>query len=135
MAYSKASLRIGESGAGQLTKMVNQICIAGVVQGLAEAVNFTKHAGIDPALVLQAVSKGAAQSWQMENRWPTMIEGKFDFGFAVDLMRKDLGIALDEAASNGAQLEMTKIVDGYYAEVQELGGRRWDTSSLAARLK
>ncbi|MBN9319923.1 MAG: oxidoreductase [Caulobacterales bacterium 68-7] len=135
MAYSKASLRIGESGAGQLTKMVNQICIAGVVQGLAEAVNFTKHAGIDPALVLQAVSKGAAQSWQMENRWPTMIEGKFDFGFAVDWMRKDLGIALDEAASNGAQLEMTKIVDGYYAEVQELGGRRWDTSSLAARLK
>jgi len=135
MAYSKAALRIGEAGSGQLAKMVNQICIAGVVQGLAEAVNFTKHAGIDPALVLAAVSKGAAQSWQMENRWATMIEGKFDFGFAVDWMRKDLGLVLDEAASNGAQLEMTKIVDGYYAEVQAMGGQRWDTSSLAARLK
>jgi 3-hydroxyisobutyrate dehydrogenase len=135
MAYSKAALRIGEAGSGQLAKMVNQICIAGVVQGLAEAVNFTKHAGIDPALVLAAVSKGAAQSWQMENRWATMIEGKFDFGFAVDWMRKDLGLVLDEAASNGATLEMTKIVDGYYAEVQAMGGQRWDTSSLAARLK
>jgi 3-hydroxyisobutyrate dehydrogenase len=135
MAYSKAALRIGDSGAGQLAKMVNQICIAGVVQGLAEAVNFTKHAGIDPALVLAAVSKGAAQSWQMENRWATMVEGKFDFGFAVDWMRKDLGLVLDEAASNGAQLEMTKLVDGYYAQVQAMGGARWDTSSLAARLK
>jgi 3-hydroxyisobutyrate dehydrogenase len=135
MAYSKAALRIGESGAGQLCKMVNQICIAGVVQGLAEAVHFTKHAGIDPALVLAAVSKGAAQSWQMENRWPTMVEGKFDFGFAVDWMRKDLGLVLDEAAANGSTLEMTRIVDGYYAEVQAMGGNRWDTSSLAARLK
>jgi 3-hydroxyisobutyrate dehydrogenase len=135
MAYSKAALRIGDSGSGQLAKMVNQICIAGVCQGLAEAVSFTKHAGIDPALVLAAVSKGAAQSWQMENRWATMIEGKFDFGFAVDWMRKDLGLVLDEAASNGATLEMTKVVDGYYAEVQAMGGQRWDTSSLAARLK
>lgn len=135
MSYSKAITRIGESGSGQLAKMVNQICIAGVVQGLAEAVNFTKHAGIDPELVLAAVSQGAAGSWQMSNRWPTMAQGKFDFGFAVDWMRKDLGLTLDEAKRNGAQLEMTALVDGYYAEVQALGGNRWDTSSLVARLK
>ena len=134
-SYSKAITRIGESGSGQLAKMVNQICIAGVVQGLAEAMNFTKHAGIDPALVLAAISQGAAGSWQMSNRWPTMAEGKFDFGFAVDWMRKDLGLTLDEAGRNGAQLEMTRMVDGFYAEVQALGGNRWDTSSLVARLK
>ncbi|MDQ0463239.1 3-hydroxyisobutyrate dehydrogenase [Caulobacter ginsengisoli] len=133
-SYAKAVMRIGGPGSGQLAKMVNQICIAGVVQGLAEAVHFTKQAGIDPALVYEAISKGAAQSWQMDNRWATMVEGKFDFGFAVDWMRKDLGLVLDEAAANGAKLEMTRLVDGYYAEVQELGGRRWDTSSLAARL-
>ena len=134
-AFAKAVRLMGPAGSGQLTKMVNQIAIAGVVQGLAEAMAFTKQAGLDPAEVLAAISKGAAQSWQMENRWPTMAQGKFDFGFAVDWMRKDLGLVLDEAASNGAQLEMTKIVDGYYAEVQAMGGQRWDTSSLAARLK
>ena len=133
-AYSKAVTRIGESGAGQLAKMVNQIAIAGVVQGLAEAMTFTKHAGLDPALVLSAISQGAAGSWQMSNRWPTMAEGKFDFGFAVDWMRKDLGLTLDEAGRNGAQLEMTAMVDRFYAEVQALGGNRWDTSSLVARL-
>jgi 3-hydroxyisobutyrate dehydrogenase len=133
-AYSKAVKRIGEAGSGQLAKMVNQICIAGVVQGLAEAVHFSKQAGIDPGLVYDAISKGAAQSWQMDNRWATMVEGKFDFGFAVDWMRKDLGLVLDEAATNGARLDMTALVDGYYAEVQAMGGNRWDTSSLAARL-
>lgn len=133
-AYSKAVTRIGESGSGQLAKMVNQIAIAGVVQGLAEAMTFTKHAGLDPALVLSAISQGAAGSWQMSNRWATMAEGKFDFGFAVDWMRKDLGLTLDEARRNGAQLEMTAMVDGFYAEVQALGGNRWDTSSLVARL-
>jgi 3-hydroxyisobutyrate dehydrogenase len=134
-AYSKAITRIGEAGAGQMAKMVNQICIAGVVQGLAEAVHFTKKAGLDPALVLQAISKGSAQSWQMENRWATMVEGKFDFGFAVDWMRKDLGLVLDEAKANGAKLETTELIDRYYAEVQAMGGARWDTSSLAARLQ
>lgn len=134
-AYSKAVKRIGEAGSGQLAKMVNQICIAGVVQGLAEAVHFSKNAGIDPGLVYDAISKGAAQSWQMDNRWATMVQGKFDFGFAVDWMRKDLGLVLDEAAANGAKLEMTALVDGYYAEVQAMGGNRWDTSSLAARLE
>jgi 3-hydroxyisobutyrate dehydrogenase len=133
-SYSKAVMLIGGPGSGQLAKMVNQICIAGVVQGLAEAVHFTKQAGIDPTLVYEAISKGAAQSWQMDNRWATMVEGKFDFGFAVDWMRKDLGLVLDEAAANGAKLDMTRLVDGYYEEVQALGGRRWDTSSLAARL-
>ena len=133
--YSKAVTRIGESGAGQLAKMVNQIAIAGVVQGLAEAMTFTKHAGLDPALVLAAISQGAAGSWQMSNRWTTMAQGKFDFGFAVDWMRKDLGLTLDEAGRNGAQLEMTAMVDRFYAEVQALGGARWDTSSLVARLK
>jgi 3-hydroxyisobutyrate dehydrogenase len=134
-AYSKAITHMGEPGTGQLAKMVNQICIAGVVQGLAEAVHFTKRAGIDPALVLAAISKGSAQSWQMENRWPTMIEGKFDFGFAVDWMRKDLGLVLDEARSNGARLASTAMIDEYYAEVQAMGGARWDTSSLVARLE
>ncbi len=133
-AYSKAVKRIGEAGSGQLAKMVNQICIAGVVQGLAEAVHFSKRAGIDPGLVYDAISKGAAQSWQMDNRWATMVQGKFDFGFAVDWMRKDLGLVLDEAAANGARLDMTALVDGYYAEIQAMGGNRWDTSSLAARL-
>ncbi len=133
--YSKAVTRIGDSGAGQLAKMVNQIAIAGLVQGLAEAMTFTKHAGLDPALVLSAISQGAAGSWQMSNRWPTMAEGKFDFGFAVDWMRKDLSLTLDEASRNGAQLEVTALVDKFYGEVQGLGGNRWDTSSLVARLK
>jgi len=133
-AYAKAIQHIGGPGAGQLTKMANQICIAGVVQGLAEAVHFATQAGLDRALVYEAISKGAAQSWQMDNRWKTMTEGKFDFGFAVDWMRKDLGLVLDEARANGARLEVTALVDQFYAEVQTLGGRRWDTSSLAARL-
>jgi 3-hydroxyisobutyrate dehydrogenase len=134
-AYAKAVQHIGGPGAGQLTKMVNQICIAGVVQGLAEAMHFAKRAGLDTGLVYDAISKGAAQSWQMDNRWKTMAENKFDFGFAVDWMRKDLGLVLDEARSNGARLEVTALVDQFYAEVQALGGRRWDTSSLAARLE
>ncbi|HEX6860470.1 MAG TPA: NAD(P)-dependent oxidoreductase [Caulobacteraceae bacterium] len=134
-AYSKAITRIGEPGSGQLAKMVNQICIAGIVQGLAEAVHFTKRAGLDPQLVYEAISKGAAQSWQMDNRWATMHEGKFDFGFAVDWMRKDLGLVLEEAQANGARLEMTELIDRYYAEVQAMGRNRWDTSSLAARLE
>jgi 3-hydroxyisobutyrate dehydrogenase len=133
-AYAKAIVHLGGAGAGQLTKMVNQICIAGVVQGLAEAVAFAARAGLDPALAYQAVSKGAAQSWQMDNRWATMARGEFEFGFAVDWMRKDLGLVLDEARANGARLELTALVDQFYAEVQAMGGRRWDTSSLAARL-
>jgi 3-hydroxyisobutyrate dehydrogenase len=133
-AYAKAVQHMGPPGAGQLTKMANQICIAGVVQGLAEALSFSKRAGLDPAQVYEAISKGAAQSWQMDNRWKTMAEGKFDFGFAVDWMRKDLGLVLDEARSNGARLEVAALVDQFYAEVQAMGGRRWDTSSLAARL-
>ena len=134
-AYAKAITRIGPVGSGQLAKMVNQICIAGVVQGLSEGLHFAKRAGLDISQVMAAISKGAAQSWQMENRWETMIRDEFDFGFAVDWMRKDLGIALDEAEQNGARLEMTKLVDGYYAEVQAMGGQRWDTSSLIARLE
>jgi len=126
---------MGGAGSGQLTKMVNQICIAGLVQGLAEALHFTKRAGLDPQAVYEAISKGAAQSWQMDNRWQTMSEGKFDFGFAVDWMRKDLGLVLDEAARNGATLDVTRLVDGFYGEVRDLGGRRWDTSSLVARLE
>ena len=132
--YSKAITHIGRVGSGQLAKMVNQICIAGIVQGLAEGLNFAKRAGLDPALVIDSISKGAAQSWQMENRWESMVNGEFDFGFAVDWMRKDLAIALDEAAKNGAALELSRLVDQYYAEVQTLGGSRWDTSSLIARL-
>ncbi|THD56145.1 NAD(P)-dependent oxidoreductase [Phenylobacterium sp.] len=134
-AYAKATKLMGPTGAGQLAKMVNQICIAGVVQGLAEGLHFAKRAGLDPQLVYDAISKGAAQSWQMDNRWKTMSEGKFDFGFAVDWMRKDLGLVLDEAGRNGAALDMTRMVDGFYEEVQALGGRRWDTSSLVARLE
>ena len=132
--YAKAITRIGDSGSGQLAKMVNQICIAGVVQGLAEGLSFAKHAGLDPQLVIDAISKGAAQSWQMENRWQTMVNDEFEFGFAVDWMRKDLKIALEEAERNGTALDMTALVDSFYAEVQELGGERWDTSSLIARL-
>ena len=133
--YAKAVRRMGEVGAGQLTKMCNQIAIAGVVQGVAEALHFAKRAGLPTDDVLAAISKGAAQSWQMENRWPTMAQGKFDFGFAVDWMRKDLGIALDEASRNGASLESTALIDQFYAEVQAMGGNRWDTSSLVARLE
>jgi 3-hydroxyisobutyrate dehydrogenase-like beta-hydroxyacid dehydrogenase len=133
--YAKACTLIGPVGSGQLAKMVNQICIAGVVQGLSEGLHFAKRAGLDPAKVIGAISKGAAQSWQMENRWETMIRNEFEFGFAVEWMRKDLKIALEEAEQNGAQLDMTRLVDGYYAEVQELGGNRWDTSSLIARLE
>jgi 3-hydroxyisobutyrate dehydrogenase-like beta-hydroxyacid dehydrogenase len=134
-AYAKAVTRIGDVGSGQLAKMVNQICIAGIVQGLAEGLHFAKRAGLDPAIVIAAISKGAAQSWQMDNRWETMIQNEFDFGFAVDWMRKDLAIALDEAERNGAKLDVAELVDRYYAEVQELGGHRWDTSSLIARLE
>ena len=135
MAYSKAVKRMGPSGSGQLTKMVNQIAIAGVVQGLAEAVHFAEIAGLDTSATYDAISKGAAQSWQMDNRWKSMAEGQFEFGFAVDWMRKDLGLVLDEARSNGAHLAMTALVDQFYSEVQAMGGARWDTSSLAARLQ
>ena len=133
--YAKAITHIGPAGAGQLAKMVNQICIAGVVQGLAEGLHFAKKAGLDPSVVIESISKGAAQSWQMENRWQTMVNDEFEFGFAVDWMRKDLAIALDEAGRNGATLELTQRVDQFYAEIQDLGGNRWDTSSLIARLK
>ena len=133
-AYARAITLIGPAGSGQLAKMVNQLCIAGVVQGLAEGLHFAKRAGLDVEKVISAISQGAAQSWQMENRWQTMISGEFDFGFAVDWMRKDLGIAMEEAGRNGARLEMTALVDAFYAEVQALGGGRWDTSSLLARL-
>lgn len=135
MAYAKAIQHMGPSGAGQLTKMVNQIAIAGVVQGLAEAVHFAQTAGLDTDLVYEAISKGAAQSWQMDNRWKTAAKGEFEFGFAVDWMRKDLGLVLDEARSNGSQLAVTALVDQFYAEVQAIGGSRWDTSSLKARLR
>ena len=134
-AYARTIRRIGEPGAGQLAKMVNQIAIAGVLQGLAEAIHFAETADLDTDAVFEAISKGAAQSWQMENRWGTMVEGRFDFGFAVDWMRKDLGIALNEARSNGARLPVCAVVDQFYAEVQAMGGRRWDTSSLVARLR
>ncbi len=134
-AYSKAVVHVGEAGAGQLCKMANQIAIAGVVQGLSEALHFTARAGLDPETVIAAISKGAAQSWQMENRWRTMVDGEFDFGFAVDWMRKDLRIALEEARANGAALPVTALVDQFYADVQAMGGKRWDTSSLIARLE
>lgn len=133
-AYARAVTHIGPAGTGQLAKMVNQICIAGIVQGLSEGLHFAKCAGLDPEKVIDAISAGAAQSWQMDNRWQTMVRGEFDFGFAVDWMRKDLRIALDEARQNGAPLEMTRLIDGFYAEVQAMGGNRWDTSSLIARL-
>ncbi len=134
MAFSKAFTHLGESGAGQLAKMVNQICIAGLVQGLAEAIAFGDKAGLDMNLVLDVIGKGAAQSWQMDNRGKTMVAGKFDFGFAVDWMRKDLGLVLDEAKRNGARLPTTALIDQFYADVQQMGGRRWDTSSLIKRL-
>lgn len=132
--YARMVRRIGPSGAGQLTKMVNQIAIAGLVQGLSEAIHFAEQAGLDLDAVMATISKGAAQSWQMENRWKTMHARHFDFGFAVDWMRKDLGICLAEAKRNGAELPVTALVDGYYAEVQNKGGQRWDTSSLIVRL-
>ena len=132
-AYAKRIKLLGGAGAGQLTKMVNQICIAGVVQGLSEAINFAMKAGLDPDAVVDVISKGAAQSWQMENRASTMARGEFEFGFAVQWMRKDLSIVFDEAARNGAELPLTKMVDGFYAEVEQMGGKRWDTSSLIAR--
>jgi 3-hydroxyisobutyrate dehydrogenase len=133
-AYSKQTTLIGESGAGQLAKSVNQICIAGVVQGLAEGLHFARANGLDEAKVIEAISKGAAQSWQMENRWKTMAEGKFDFGFAVDWMRKDLRIALDAARTTGASTPLTALVDQFYADIQADGHGRWDTSSLISRL-
>ena len=134
-SFARACRLLGPSGSGQLAKMMNQIAIAGVVQGLAEAVHFGKAAGMDVAAVIDVISKGAAQSWQMENRYRTMLAGKYDFGFAVDWMRKDLGIVLEEARANGAQLPLTALVDQFYADVQAMGGRRWDTSSLLARLE
>ncbi|CEA01459.1 6-phosphogluconate dehydrogenase [Pseudomonas saudimassiliensis] len=134
-SYSRMIRLMGEVGSGQLTKMVNQICIAGLVQGLAEALNFAEHAGLDGEAVVSVISKGAAQSWQMENRHKTMLAGDYDFGFAVDWMRKDLAIVLEESRRNGAQLPVTALVDQFYADVQQMGGGRWDTSSLIARLK
>ncbi len=133
--YARYVKRLGEAGAGQLTKMANQICIAGIVQGLAEALHFAKHSDVDPRDVIDVISKGAAQSWQMENRFETMIDGEFEFGFAVDWMRKDLAICLDEARRNGSHLPLAALVDQFYAEVQSMGGARWDTSSLIARLE
>ncbi len=134
-AYARAVTRLGDSGAGQLAKMVNQICIAGLVQGLSEAIAFGQRAGLDMKLVLDVIGKGAAQSWQMDNRGKTMVEDRFDFGFAVDWMRKDLGLVLDEAHRNGARLPVTALVDQFYADVQAMGGGRWDTSSLIRRLR
>ncbi|MBS0499070.1 MAG: NAD(P)-dependent oxidoreductase [Burkholderiaceae bacterium] len=135
MAFARAVTLMGPSGAGQLTKMVNQICIAGLVQGLAEAIAFGQRAGLDVEQVLGVIGKGAAQSWQMDNRGKTMTAGRFDFGFAVDWMRKDLGLVLGEAKRNGARLPVTALVDQFYADVQAMGGGRWDTSSLIRRLK
>ena len=135
MAFSRAFTLMGSPGAGQLTKMVNQICIAGLVQGLSEAIAFGQKAGLDMNLVLDVIGKGAAQSWQLDNRGKTMVADKFDFGFAVDWMRKDLGLVFDEAKRNGAVLPVTQMVDGFYGEVQQLGGNRWDTSSLIKRLR
>ncbi len=132
--FAKSARRLGDSGAGQLCKMVNQICIAGLVQGLSEGLHFAERAGLDGREVIDVISKGAAQSWQMENRYETMLEREFDHGFAVDWMRKDLSICLDEARSNGASLPVAALVDQFYADVQALGGGRWDTSSLLARL-
>ena len=133
--YSKKMKLLGGAGNGQLAKMVNQICIAGLVQGLSEAINFGMKAGLNMEDVIEVISKGAAQSWQMENRYKTMIDDKFDFGFAVDWMRKDLKIAMDEAKNNGSLLPVTELVDKYYGEVQNLGGKRWDTSSLIKRFR
>jgi 3-hydroxyisobutyrate dehydrogenase-like beta-hydroxyacid dehydrogenase len=135
MAFARAFTRMGESGAGQLTKMVNQICIAGLVQGLSEAMAFGERAGLDMAQVLEVIGQGAAQSWQMDNRGQTMVADTFDFGFAVDWMRKDLSLVMDEARRNGAQVPVTALVDQFYADVQAMGGGRWDTSSLVRRLR
>ena len=133
--YSKKMKLLGKAGSGQLAKMVNQICIAGLVQGLSEGINFGMKAGLNMEDVIEVISKGAAQSWQMENRYKTMIDDKFDFGFAVDWMRKDLKIAMDEAKNNGSLLPVTELVDKYYGEVQNMGGKRWDTSSLIKRFR
>ena len=133
--YARIVKRLGPAGSGQLAKMVNQICIAGLVQGLSEGLHFARAAGLDPKAVVEVISKGAAQSWQMDNRHETMLEGRFDFGFAVEWMRKDLALALEEARQNGAHLPVAALVDQFYAEVQSLGGNRWDTSSLFARLE
>ncbi len=135
MAFSKAVTLLGESGAGQLAKMVNQICIAGLVQGLSEAIAFGQNAGLDMKQVLDVIGKGAAQSWQLDNRGKTMVDDQFEFGFAVDWMRKDLGLVLAEARRNGSRLPVTALVDQFYADVQEMGGQRWDTSSLIRRLR
>jgi 3-hydroxyisobutyrate dehydrogenase-like beta-hydroxyacid dehydrogenase len=132
--FARMVTLIGPAGAGQLTKMVNQIIVAVTVQGVSEGLAFAQKAGLDIPKVMETISKGAAQSWQMDNRWKTMNEGKFDFGFAVDWMRKDLGIIMDEARRNGAKVDIATIIDGYYAEVQKMGGGRWDTSGLIARL-
>jgi 3-hydroxyisobutyrate dehydrogenase len=134
-AYARACTLLGSPGAGQLTKMVNQICIAGVVEGLAEGIHFARRAGLDVEKVIATIAKGAAQSWQMENRYKTMMADKYDFGFAVDWMRKDLGICLSEARRNGANLPVTALVDQFFSEVQKMGGKRWDTTSLLARLE
>ncbi len=134
-AYAKSITHIGDAGSGQLAKMVNQICIAGLVQGLSEGLHFAKRAGLDIDKLIDAIGNGAAQSWQMDNRWKTMTDGEFDFGFAVDWMRKDLAIAFDEASRNGARLPVAELVDTFYADVQSMGGNRWDTSSLIARLE
>ena len=133
-SYSKFSKLLGPAGSGQLAKMVNQVCIAGIVQGLAEGLNFAQKAGLDGEALIEAISKGAAGSWQMDNRFETMLADRYEFGFAVDWMRKDLGIAIAEAKNNGADLSVAELVDSFYAEVQEMGGARWDTSSLLARL-
>ncbi len=135
MAYARACTLLGPAGAGQLAKMVNQICIAGLVQGLSEAINFGQNAGLDMKQVLEVIGKGAAQSWQMDNRGKTMVEDKFDFGFAVDWMRKDLGLVMAEARKNGSPVPVTALVDQFYADVQRMGGGRWDTSSLIRRLR
>ena len=132
-SYSKFSKLLGPAGSGQLAKMVNQVCIAGVVQGLAEGLNFAQKAGLDGAALIETISKGAAGSWQMDNRFETMLADQYEFGFAVDWMRKDLGIAIAEAKNNGADLPVAELVDGFYTEIQEMGGGRWDTSSLLAR--
>jgi 3-hydroxyisobutyrate dehydrogenase len=134
-AYARQCRRLGEAGAGQLTKMVNQICIAGIVQGLSEGLSFARAAGLDAEAVVEVISKGAAQSWQMENRHKTMLAHQFDHGFAVEWMRKDLGIVLDEARNNGASLPVAALVDQFYADVENMGGKRWDTSSLFARME
>jgi|TARA_B100001287_G_scaffold77840_1_gene64722 3-hydroxyisobutyrate dehydrogenase-like beta-hydroxyacid dehydrogenase len=133
--YSKFYKLMGPSGSGQLTKMVNQICIAGLVQGLAEGINFSQKAGLDVSSVIEVISKGAAQSWQMENRWETMTQDQYDHGFAVDHMRKDLKITIEEAHKQGAIVEITELIDGYYRDIQDMGGNRWDTSSLLKRLQ